>query len=233
VTAADYLVERESVRLDDGLERAVGGVAHADQVGDVMVVGDAEDLAGLLLVADRGVAGADAEVSGGEHDRIGRLTEVVLVNHLAALVRGLREYQGDGRGRARDVPGALPDGRQGLELLPVSDDDEVPVLPVARRRGAPAGLGDPVEVGGGDGLRQVRAHVPPGPDGVPGFHVSSFAALMSIDPIGIPHTGPVPPACRLCGLTTINTSDGRDHGRLITPAHAPYLRGLPPAEGSE
>src|SRR5262249_48285192 len=120
-----------------------------------------------------------------------------------------------------------------LELLPVGDDDEVPVLPVARRRGAPACLGDPVEVGGGNGVRSVRAHVPPGADGVPGLHVNSFTTSapvlrqMSIDPKGIPHREPARPVRRFCGLTTINAGDGRRHGRLITPAHPPYLRGLP------
>jgi phytoene dehydrogenase-like protein len=232
VAVPDYLVERQATRLDDGLERTVGGVAHADQVGDVVVVGDAEDLAGLLLVADRGVAGADAQVRRGQHDRVGGLAEVVLVHHLGALVLGVREDERDRRGGARDVPRALPDRRQRLELLRVGDDDEVPVLPVARRRGPPAGLGDPVEIGGGNGVLRVRAHVPPGADGVPGLHVSSFAASMPIDPIGIPHHGLVGPPGDFCGLTTINASDGRDQLRLITATYPPYLQGLPPATGN-
>lgn len=70
VPVADDLVDGAAVRLEDGTQRAVRGVAQADLEGDVVIVGDAEDLSRGLLVAYRGDTAADAEVRGGEDHRI-------------------------------------------------------------------------------------------------------------------------------------------------------------------
>ena len=75
-----------------------------------MIAGYAEDLAGLVLVADRCVAGADAEIGGGEGHRVGGLPEVVVVKQAGAVVVGPGDDQRDGGGGSRDVPGAAPDG---------------------------------------------------------------------------------------------------------------------------
>ena len=40
-----------TVEVDDEPRRVVGGVADADEVRDVVIIGDAEDLAGGLLVS--------------------------------------------------------------------------------------------------------------------------------------------------------------------------------------
>jgi hypothetical protein len=65
VTVPDDLVDGATIGLGDRPQRAVGRVPHAQQVGDVVIARHAEDLAGLVLVADRRVAGADAAVGGG------------------------------------------------------------------------------------------------------------------------------------------------------------------------
>jgi hypothetical protein len=62
----DDLADRAAVRLGDETQRAIGRVADAEQEGHVVIAGHAEDLAGLVLVADRGMAGADAEVGAGD-----------------------------------------------------------------------------------------------------------------------------------------------------------------------
>src|SRR5215469_13844340 len=75
-----------------------------------------------------------------------------------------------GGGRPRDVGGAAPYCGQGAELLTVGDDDELPVLPVARGGRAPARLGDPTEIGVGHRIGPVGPDIATSTDGVPGFH---------------------------------------------------------------
>ena len=108
VAAVDDFGERAAVGGGDGLQRAIGGIADADQEGDVVISGDAEDLAGLVLVADRGMAGADAQVGRGERDGEGSLPEVVVVEETGAVVVGPGDDQRDGRGSSGDVPRAAP-----------------------------------------------------------------------------------------------------------------------------
>src|SRR5580692_7814918 len=86
VAVTDDLVDGATVRLDDRPQRSVGRVPHAQQVGHIVIVGHAEDLAGLLLVADRGMAGADAEVGGGDHHGVGGLPEVVGIDQARVVV---------------------------------------------------------------------------------------------------------------------------------------------------
>src|SRR5271170_7693086 len=85
----DDLSERAPAGRGDGPQRAIGRVAHAEKEGDVMIGGHAEDLAGKVLVADRGMAGADAQVGGGKHHGVGGLPEVVIVDEAGAVVVGL------------------------------------------------------------------------------------------------------------------------------------------------
>src|SRR5580700_4893878 len=110
VAAVEDFVEGAAVRLGNGAQRAVRWVAGADQVRDVAVGWHAEDRARGLLIAHRGVAGADAEVGRGEHHGVRGLAQVVLVDDPAALVVGLRNDQREGGGRPGDVAGAAPDG---------------------------------------------------------------------------------------------------------------------------
>src|SRR5690242_152528 len=138
----DDLAEGTAVRLGQGGQRPVGRVAQADQEGDVVAGRDAEDRAGPVLVADRGVAGAHAEVGRREHHGVGGLAQVVVVDQAGAVVVGLRDDDRDGGGRPGDVPGAAPHLGQRAELVRVGDDDEVPVLPVGGRRRPPGGFGD-------------------------------------------------------------------------------------------
>jgi aminoglycoside phosphotransferase (APT) family kinase protein len=172
VAAADDLVDGAAVRLGDGTQRTVRRVAQGDLEGDVVVVGHAEDLARRLLVADRGVTAADAEVRGGDHDGVRGLAQVVVADELAVLVVVLRDDQRDGGRCPGDVAGAPPHGRHRPQLLPVGDDDEFPVLPVARGGRSPARFGDAVEVGVRNRVGPVAADVAAGADGVPGLHGS-------------------------------------------------------------
>ena len=49
----DDLADRTAVRLGDRAQGPIGRVAHAEHEGHVVIAGYAEDLAGLVLVADR------------------------------------------------------------------------------------------------------------------------------------------------------------------------------------
>ena len=51
-TAVYHLVQGPAVGLGDGCQGTPRGVPEADQIGDEVVVRDAEDGAGLVLVAD-------------------------------------------------------------------------------------------------------------------------------------------------------------------------------------
>src|SRR5687767_2717288 len=75
-TAVDDLVEGTPVGLHDRRQRTVARVAEADHVRRGVAVGEAEDAARRLLVADRRVAAADAQVGGGQHHGVRRLAEV-------------------------------------------------------------------------------------------------------------------------------------------------------------
>src|ERR1700761_6692873 len=141
----DDLVERSPVRVADGLEWAVSGIAEAHKVSHLVAVGDAQDRAGFVLIPHRRVAGADPQVGGRYHHRHRGLTHVVLVGHLPAFTGRYWQDEGD-RGRGpRDVTGSLPDGGKLLELVPVGDNHEVPGLAVFRRRRPPPGLSDTVQ----------------------------------------------------------------------------------------
>src|SRR5580704_17197847 len=95
VAVPDDLVDRATVGLDDRPQRAVGRVPHAQQVGHIMVVGHAEDLTGPLLVADRGMAGADAEVGGRDHHGVGGLPKVVSVDQASVVIVDYGDDQRD------------------------------------------------------------------------------------------------------------------------------------------
>src|SRR3984957_16241440 len=170
VAVTDDLVDGARVGLDDRPQRAGGRVSDAEEGGHVVIVGHAEDLAGRRLVADRGVPGADAEVSGGDHHGVGGLPEVVGIDQASVVVVDYGDDQRDRGGRAGDVPCAAPDRRQRAELVRVGDDDEIPMLPVGRRRSAPGCLRDPVQVLGRHRVGSIAADVTPGTDGVPGLH---------------------------------------------------------------
>lgn len=131
-SAVDDLGEGAPIGLHDWLERAIGGISDTEKVRDDVVVGNSEDGSGLLLVADRGVAGAYAEVSGGNRHRSSCLPEVVLVDELGAFVGGFGDNQRDGGRGGGDVARSPPHRRKLLELSSIGDDDEVPVLAVRR-----------------------------------------------------------------------------------------------------
>ena len=120
------------------------------------------------------MAGADSEVGGREHHGHRRLTEVVLEPVSVELVGGFGRDKGDRGRRLGDVAGVLPDLGQPRELVAVGDDDEVPRLPVARRRGPAAGLEDLVEMVRRQRVCGKAADVAPGSDGVPGLHAAPF-----------------------------------------------------------
>src|SRR3954452_7147988 len=180
------VVEGAAVGVLHRAQRPVGGVAEAEQIGAEVAVGEAEDLARLVLVADRRVPGADAQVGRGDHHERGRLAEVV-GDALADLVVGrVLGDQGDGRRRAGDVRAALRPGLGQLdELLAVGDDDEVPRLPVRRGRRPPAGLEDLLELLAGDGLVGVLAHVAACPDGVPCLHTVVLHRVRQYQPFEV------------------------------------------------
>src|ERR1700759_187910 len=130
VAAADALAERAAVELRDRRQRAVGRIADPEHERRQVALRDAEDLADPIMVTDRRMAGADAEVGRRDHHRVGGLTKVVTVNDLHAPVGRLGDAQHDRGRRLGDVAGALPGLRQLGELLGVGDEDEIPVLAV-------------------------------------------------------------------------------------------------------
>ncbi len=61
MSVVDNLIEGPPVRFADGLQRAVRGIADAEQVRHLVTVGDAEDGARLVLIPHRRVASAQCE----------------------------------------------------------------------------------------------------------------------------------------------------------------------------
>jgi flavin reductase (DIM6/NTAB) family NADH-FMN oxidoreductase RutF len=78
VVAVDDLVEGAPVRTPDQRQRPVRGIAERDQVGAEPILGETEEVACHVLVADGRVTAADAEAGRGEHDAHRGLAEVVL-----------------------------------------------------------------------------------------------------------------------------------------------------------
>jgi hypothetical protein len=83
------LAGRAAVGIGDGPQRPVRRVAHAEEEGDIVIAGYAQDLTGRILVADRGMAGADAEVGGGDGHGVGGLPEVVVVEEAGTVALGM------------------------------------------------------------------------------------------------------------------------------------------------
>src|SRR5581483_3532901 len=174
-TAVDDLVERAAVEPLERGERPVGRIAQRHQVGAEPVVGEAEDPTRKLLILNRRMAGADAEIGGHEHHRHRRVPQVVLQEAAPALVLRDRRDDRDRGGCTGDMPGSLPDARELSQLLAVGHDDEVPRLPVLRRRRKPAGLQDPPEVGLAHRPRVELTDVSARPQRVPGLHAGSLS----------------------------------------------------------
>jgi len=166
------LIERAAVGMDDRAQRTIGRVANSYQVGHQMVVGHAQDRAGLVLVSYRGMASADAQVGGSEQHRVGRLAEIVLIDEPRTLVGRRGSNQRDGGRGVGYVACSLPDASQLSELLPVGYDDEVPVLPVGCGRSTPPGLGDPRKMLLGHWLGCVTADIATDADRIPGLHLA-------------------------------------------------------------
>jgi len=133
VAAMNDFIEGPPIWLADRREGAVGGIPETNEVGDDVVVGDTKDRAGLLLVADGRMAGADAEVGGLEHHRHRGLAQVVLIEELPSLIGRHRGNQRDSRRGRRDMAGALPHSGQFLQPIPIGDNHEIPGLAVRRR----------------------------------------------------------------------------------------------------
>ena len=81
------------------------------------VGGHSEDAPAGVLVTDRRVARAYAEVGSSEHHGHRRLAEVVLVDRQVALGFGLGQDQHDGGPSPGQVTGPDPDGGKLLELV--------------------------------------------------------------------------------------------------------------------
>src|SRR5215472_18172223 len=191
-----------------------------------MIFGNSEDLTRGFGVPDRGVAGADSQVCGGDHHGVRGLTEVVVADEPAAIIVILGDDHADGGGCPRDVAGAAPYGGQCAELLPVGDDDEVPVLPVARRGRPPACLGDSVEIGVGHRIGPVGPYVATSTDGVPGFHGQAPLRL-AISSFSIEILHELRAAEHACSPAPVRLTDGTGRGvTTITggPAGPPACR---------
>ena len=80
-----------------GDQWSIGRVAEGDHVGARAVRRRAEDASARLLVADGGVAAADAEVGGGQQHGHRRLPQVVLIDGHVALRLGLGQDEDDRR----------------------------------------------------------------------------------------------------------------------------------------
>src|SRR5215207_7123176 len=78
VAAVYHVLERAPVGPRDRPERAVGRDAKGDQPGAEMILREAQQAPRQLLVADRRVRAADAQVGRGQHDAHRRLAHVVL-----------------------------------------------------------------------------------------------------------------------------------------------------------
>ena len=154
----------------DDAEGPIGRVAEVEHVGHVAVRRQAEDLAGPLLVADRGVSRADAEVGRGDHHRHRRLAGVVLGAVALAGVICARQHERHRGRRAGHVPGPLPHLRQLAQLVSVLHHHEVPRLPVARGGSPASGLEDAIELLGRQRPVREAAHVAPCSDRLPGVH---------------------------------------------------------------
>src|SRR4029453_10870289 len=76
--AVDDILERPAVGVPHRLEPSAGGEAERDEDRALPILGQAEDAAGEVLVADRGMAAPDPQVGRGEHDRHRHLPDVVL-----------------------------------------------------------------------------------------------------------------------------------------------------------
>jgi DNA-binding SARP family transcriptional activator len=188
------VVEGAAVGPDERPQRPVGRVAQADQVDGEVAAGEPQHPLRLLLVGNRRVAGADAEVGRGQHHVRGGLAEVIQHEAALPLVLRLPGHQGDRRRRLGDVPAApFPDLGQLGQLRAVGDHHKVPRLPVSRRWRPPSRLADALKVLPGDRPVGVLAHVAARPDSIPRLHVHS--------PIARPPGGAPPrPLCTLPGL---------------------------------
>jgi uncharacterized protein len=170
MTAVDHLIERPTIRPEDGSERTIGRIAQGHHVGTAAVSRYAEDPPAGLLVAHGRMAAADAQVGRGQQHGHGRLAQVVLVDRQVPLGLRLGKDQDDRRLGSGQVSGANPDGRELLKLLGLGHEHEIPPLTVGGRGGSPSRFEDSIEVFGGKRTMVVGAHVTTGSDGVPRFH---------------------------------------------------------------
>jgi hypothetical protein len=92
--------------------RRIGGIAEPEQEADLVTRRYAENPAGGVLVTDRGMTTADAEVGGGNRHRERRLPEVVLIDDSCSVVVGVRDDERNRGGGGRDMRRPLPYGRQ-------------------------------------------------------------------------------------------------------------------------
>ncbi|MCU1346117.1 MAG: hypothetical protein JWL70_2383 [Acidimicrobiia bacterium] len=169
------LGERATIGLHDGAQRAIGRISEANDVRRDVVGGETKDGAGFVLIADGGVTAANAKVGGGQQDRVGRLAEVVAVEGEEPFFFGFGNEEHDCGLGSGDVPGALPHVAESNELCSLGHDDELPALPIRRRRRSPPGLQNLVEVVAGDRLVGIGPHVAPGADRIPRFHGERLA----------------------------------------------------------
>jgi hypothetical protein len=170
--SVDNFLKWSAVDLRQRRQWPVSRIAERQEVCPAPIPGRAEQPSEAVLVTDRGVARADAQVGCSNSHLERRLAEVVLDQPVPpGIIGDWRNDHDRGRG-PRDVSGGFPHERQLLEVGLFGDEDEVPRLGVGRRRGAAPCFKDAVEVVVGDCPIGVRADVAARADGVPSLHVS-------------------------------------------------------------
>jgi hypothetical protein len=131
--------------------------------------------AGKALVADDGMTAADAEIGGCDHHAHRNLAEVELLDLSRALVPHDRRHESDRRDGSSNMPSVLPDLGELTEPPAIRHEDEVPRLPVTRRRRPSPGLQDPLQTLLDDRLLVELAHITARPDCIPGLHAATSA----------------------------------------------------------
>src|SRR4051812_17859176 len=157
----------------DRAQWSVARVAKRDQVHTEPAVGKAEYALGLRLIGNCGMTRSDPEIGGRKHDVRRGLTEVVLEPGAMPIILGHGSDQRDRRGRPGYVAGTLPYLREFDQVVAVGDNDEVPRLPVVRRRGPPSRFEYSLELVAGYRFIAKLAHVTTRPDRIPRLHVTA------------------------------------------------------------
>src|SRR4051794_23487334 len=118
---------------------------------------------------------ADAEIGGSDHHADRSLAEIELLDVSRTLVPHDRRDESDRRDGSSNMPSVLPDLGERTEPPAIRHEDEVPRLPVTRRRRPSPGLQDPLQTLLDDRLLVELAHIAARPDCMPGLHAPTSA----------------------------------------------------------